>query len=350
MKKLLLPILLFFCFSFVCGQESEEVLNLVDEGIRYHDSGNYKKAVDSYKKALKIAPDSYIANYELGMTYMHTKDYKNALKFSEKAIEVGGDEAMGAYMNKGSVLDYMDRMDEAKKVFEEAEKKFGGYYLLYFNWGLVYYKEKQYEEASELFEKGVGLNQAHPSGHLFLGLSQANLNNKVKAMLPLYFFLALEPGSNRSTNAISAIHRLYNGNVKRTGDKEISIEIDANSVNSEFSAAEMILPLLVAAGKDASNKDKKEVELFAGYTNSLFSTLKELSDKRTEENEETRKFSMWWNYYIPFFNNMIQAGQVEIFSYYINASTDKDARDWLHRNADKLNSLKKWLGDYLGKN
>lgn len=346
MKTLLLSIVFLFASSFILAQDSDEVQNLINEGIKYHDAGNYKKAIESYKKALKIAPDSYLVNYELGMTYMYAGDFKHALEFTEKAIEVGEDQ-LGAYMNKGSILDYLNKMDESKKVFKEAEEKFGGNYLLYFNWGLVCFKEKQYAEASALFEKGVILNHAHASGHLYLGFTQANLNNKVKAMLPLYFFLTLEPDSKRSANAISVLRHLYNENVKKTGEKEISITLDSNSLESEFSTVEMILPLMVAASQDPANKDKTEMEKFAEHTGVVFSSLKDMLDTRTEENKETNKFSMWWNFYIPFFNNMTEAGQVEAYSYYINVSIDKDARDWLQQNTEKYDSLNKWLDDYL---
>ena len=58
MKLLSFGILFIFFFisSPIIAQTSIE--DLVKEGIQYHDNGEYDKAIEIYKKALKIDPKS----------------------------------------------------------------------------------------------------------------------------------------------------------------------------------------------------------------------------------------------------------------------------------------------------
>lgn len=345
MKKLLLFTFLLMGSLIVFAQDSDKVASLIQEGVKCYDTGDYEGAVNKYKEALSISPGSYDANYELGMTYMHVRDYENALEYTEKAIEVGDENSVQAYMNKGSILNYMGKTAESLKAFELAEEKFGEYYLLYFNWGLVYFHTKEYSKAAELFEKGVSENFKHGSGHLYLGFSQANMDKKIPALLSLYFFLALEPGTQRSVNAISLVYNLFEGNVEQVSKKEITITLNSMDENSEFVSAELILPMIVAASKGEDNKDKSKTQLFAENTESLFRSLKETSGDRSSDEE----FSLWWDFYVQYLVDMLDAGQMQTFCYYINASTDADARNWLHKNAEKLDELKVWMNGYFEK-
>src|SRR5476651_719657 len=48
----------------------------------------YSDAIKDYKKALKLNPNSYDANYVLGKTQTKTKDYKNAVASFDKALTI----------------------------------------------------------------------------------------------------------------------------------------------------------------------------------------------------------------------------------------------------------------------
>ncbi len=327
------------------AQDSEEVQSLITEGIKYHDARDYDNAIKTYKKALDISPNSYKANYELGLTYIYTKDYKNALKYTNVAITIIPDntQALLTYINKGSILNYMGKVAESLTVFEEAEKKYGAHSMLYFNWGIVYFYDKQYANAAEKFEKGVSGNYKHASGHLCLGYSHVNMNNKVRALLSFYFFMALEPRSQRSANAMDHIQYLFNKNVTQQSEKEVTITMNPIDETSEFASTEMIIPLIVAAGKDVKNKDKTKNQIFVENTKTFISSLKETADSMGAD----AKYSIWWNLYASFLIDMLKAEQTETFCNYIYAATNEDARDWLQKNANKLDNFKEWLKERL---
>ena len=113
MKKLYLLIgfVLFPCF--LSGQTNID--SLIKQGVYYHDAGEYDKAIDLYKQALNIDPNSDAANYEIAMTYMYAKDYENSIKYSDKVIELNKNNVLSAYITKGSSLDYLGKTDESIK-------------------------------------------------------------------------------------------------------------------------------------------------------------------------------------------------------------------------------------------
>ena len=72
---------LFFIVTPLLAQSSID--DLVEEGIKYHDKGDYDKAIETYKKALEINPESTLVNYEIALSYFSKGDYKLAIKYSD---------------------------------------------------------------------------------------------------------------------------------------------------------------------------------------------------------------------------------------------------------------------------
>jgi len=66
-KRFLFGICLFLTITCF-GQYKLE--SLVEVGIKYHDNGEFEKAIVTYKQALKIDPKSTLVNYEISMSYL----------------------------------------------------------------------------------------------------------------------------------------------------------------------------------------------------------------------------------------------------------------------------------------
>lgn len=49
-------------------------------GVAYHESGMYKEAIESYKKAIRIKPDDAEVHYYLGLAYLNLSDRGSALE------------------------------------------------------------------------------------------------------------------------------------------------------------------------------------------------------------------------------------------------------------------------------
>lgn len=335
MKKQIL-ILGFLLFStFIYSQT--KVDSLVEIGIQYHDSGQFDKAIETYKKALMINPNSAIANYEIGMTYMYSKDYKNSIKHCDIVIKLNDKYLLPAYITKASCLDNLGETKESIKLFKKGIKKFGDNHLLYYNLALNYYKSKEYDKAEKALINAINTKPNHASSHLLLGNVMINKNQKVQSLLCLHYFLFLEPNSERSKTAYYLLEKQISGNVKADKDNpnQINIYLDPDQLESEFGNAEMMLFMLGASKSLEENKDKSEEELFIENTKSFFKILGEF---KKEENT-----GLWWDFYIPFFDNIAKSDHIDTYCYYISQSSNSKSIDWLKNNNNKLKDFGAWL-------
>ena len=115
MKKQILILGLLLISTFIYSQTVID--SLVQTGIQYHDKGNYEEAIETYKAALKIEPNSALVHYEISMTYMYAKDYKSSIKHSNKVIKLNDKYIVQAYNTKGSCLDYLGKSKKAIKLY-----------------------------------------------------------------------------------------------------------------------------------------------------------------------------------------------------------------------------------------
>lgn len=335
MKKQILVLALVLISTLVYSQL--KVDSLVQVGIRYHDDGQYNKAIEAYKTALEIEPNSPLVNYEIAMTYMSVKDYDNSIKHSDKVIELNDNYLLQTYILKGTCLDNMGKTEESISLFKKGIRKFGDHHLLYYNLGLNYYNLKEYDKAEEALTKAINTKPDHPSSHLLLGFVMADKNQKVKSILCLHYFLFLEPGSERSETAYTLMHEQLSGNVSRDKEKpnDIHIFVDPNQSDSEFRPALVMISMLEASKSLDKNKEKSEEEMFIENTKSLFLFLGELNKKKNK--------GLWWDFYIPTFYEFAQSGHIDTYCYYISQSSNDAAIEWLKNNEKKINEFGDWL-------
>ncbi len=260
MSKITFTLVLFLSISSIYGQENIE--EIIDKGIELHDAGEYEKAIEAYKSALKIDPKSEVANYEIALTYFHKKDYKKSIKYSDKVIKQKSTNMRMAYVTKGSSLDLLGKTKESIKLFEEAIKETEPHYLLHYNLALNYYKINDYNKAEENLLGAIDLNLSHASSHLMLANIYLARNKKIQSVLALHYFLFLEPTGPRAVDAYSVLQEKMNDSVKKDKDKPNTFNISLLSdPSSEFMAAELMIGLLEATKTLEENKDKSEDQI-----------------------------------------------------------------------------------------
>ncbi len=318
----------------------DKVDSLVQIGIQYHDNGEYNKAIDTYRQALKISPESTLVNYEISLSYLYAGDNKNAIKYSDFVLKKNQDHILLAYIAKGSALDNLGKTKESIKLFGKALRKCGDDYLLYYNIGIDYSKINDTKNAEDAFIKAIRNKSDHNSSHYALGLLESQNHNRVQSLLSLYYFLMLEPSSERSKTAYALLKKQFGGNVQKDNNNPMNINVflNAKNIGSEFGSADTMIAMLEASNVMEENKDKTPEELFINNTKSFFTTLGELS-----KNAPKGKDSLWWKFYVPLFYNLAKSEYMEVFCYYISISSNDKAKEWLDANNEKLKKFAEWL-------
>ncbi len=335
MKKLLFLLLVFLFGSNHLFAQSK-LTDLVEEGVKLHDEGKYEEAIEKYSEALKIDKKSSLVNYEMGYSYYALKEYDKAIKYLNKVIKKNTTHVKDAYIVKGSALDYDKKAKEAIKVYEEAIEKFPDEYLLYFNLALTQYQNGYKEYVEDNLIQAIALNPSHPTSNFLLGLVKADEGRRVESLLALYFFLLLEPNSSRSEGALTQIDRLMNQGVSQKNDQNIEIQIDAGSLNDDFSSTNLIMSLMAARNSSDENKDKSEEQLFYENTETILSTLVEKREGKEE---------IWWTLYVDFYASVIEAGHLEALCYYITQAKGAPVQQWIEENEDKMNAFVEWMNN-----
>lgn len=335
MKHLFFTIALLFASIPLFSQEPVD--SLIQVGIQYHDAGQYEKAIETYKQALEINNESMVAHAELAITYMHTEDYKKSIKHSDIVIKNGDKTALSAYITKGSCLDYLGKTKRSIRLFKKGIKEFGDHYLLHYNLAYNYFQMEELEDAEESVLSAIEAKTSHSSSHLLLGYIRSDKGQKVQSLLSLYFFLLLEPDSKRSQTAYSLLQQQFQGNVEKDDDNpnEVNIYVNADNMDSEFSAAELMLSMLHVSKDLEENQDKTEEELFIENTTSFFNVLGELKKESYE--------GLCWDFYVPFFYDIAKSDHIDTFCYYISKSSNEKAMEWIVNNEEKLKSFAQWM-------
>ncbi|MBN2747019.1 MAG: tetratricopeptide repeat protein [Bacteroidales bacterium] len=331
--RFLFTISLIFMFSYIFGQ-NQEIENLVQKGIEFHDKGEYKKAIEFYQKALSIDPNSSLANYEIAFSYFSDKDYKNAEIYSKKVIDLNEDNLLAAYITYGNALDMQGQTKKAIKSYEKAIKDFDNY-LLYYNYAITCFNSGETDNAYDAVIKAINNNSSHASSHLILSKIMEKKGSRIKAMLPLYFFLLLEPNSGRSAIEYQTLRNYIDHGVSQTSEKNVNVIVPMDK-DSDFGAAEMMISLSRASNSLEENKDKSDQELFAENNDGLFKILGELKKDNS---------GFWWDFYVPFFYELANENLTKPFSYYISLSKGEEINKWIESNNDEFEKFKNWVNN-----
>jgi tetratricopeptide (TPR) repeat protein len=330
--------LLFTALTCLVINAQNPVETIVMEGIEYHGEGDYDKAIETYRKALELEPNSPLVFYEIAYSYFEKKDYENAIAYADKVLVQNGEHMQAAYMVKGSALELTGRHKESNALFEKAIRETGEHHLLYFNLGINYFRADDMINSEKNILKALETNFHHTSSHLTLANIHRQLNNPTKALLASHFFLFLEPNTFRSEEAYEILTGAMSGNVSHDDDKPNTVNINFTpNENDPFSTASLMLSLLEASKSSEKNVGKSEAQLFTENTGSIFKILGELNRENYED--------IWWSYYIPFFYEIALSDHLEAYCMYIIYNFDDDAFNWLTENEDKLDAFSQWFDE-----
>lgn len=335
MQKLIIFILCL-CYHFgIYGQTNDEkILEIVKEGVILHDGRSYDKAIQKYEEALAIDKKSTLANYELAMTYSEIGRFKEALKYANRVIKQKKDNMVAAYMVKGNVLDEQGKTKKSIKLFKKAIAETSGHYLLNYNLGINYFKQGELDLASQEMINAIKQNPSHSSSHLYLALAQKRKQEVTKSLLPVYYFLLLEPTSDRAKNAQRLLQDNLAGDVSRDAvdDQQINIVIDDS--DNPYSSVELMISMLSATRFADDTKQLTDEQFFMMSTKGLFELLGNL-DLKTQD--------VWSELYIPFFDKLVKSEHLETFCQYILQVKSDAATQWVAFHPDEIESFFVWL-------
>jgi len=134
---------------------------LYNAGYLLTELGLYHEAIQLYEKSLEIMPTAEAYTF-LGWTYGIMGDYGRAIEEAKKAIRTDP-EFGNPYNDIGVYLMEQGQDDEAIPYLEKAKraKRYCCYQFAYFNLGRIFLKKKMYEKAREEFKKSLEIDPGY---------------------------------------------------------------------------------------------------------------------------------------------------------------------------------------------
>lgn len=345
-------IIFFFILPLIhsISLSQQDINQLMEEGVAYHDKGDYDEAISKYDQVLKLDKNNLLALAEKAFTLMSLQEYKKAIKLCKKAIKnhPGHKDLKTVYVTYGNACDALGKPAQSIKVYDEGIEAFPDFYLLHFNKGITLVGQKELSKAILCFQQSARLNPRHASSHNALARMLDMKNKKTPAILAYSRFLVVEPQSARARENIRFLQEILNGNTEQKEDNTISISLDASGLGdttadgrpkeNSFRTTDMILALTAALDYSDENKDQTDVEKFIRKFEVMCSSIKEVKEKN---------HGFYWDYYVPYFVELKDNDLIETFAYIAFATSDESyVEAWLSAHQDEIDAFYQWSGAY----
>ena len=108
-------------FNAVVSKEMHNFTGWFYLGVSYHRLGEYQKALQAFKKASELNPQSASVHNNLADTYLRLNRLKLAEKEIERALELGGEEIGYYYLTYAELLFKKGEIEQGCSALKSAE-------------------------------------------------------------------------------------------------------------------------------------------------------------------------------------------------------------------------------------
>ncbi len=142
----------------------------LQQGIAFHEIGQFENALRCYATVLELKPDDTDALCNIGLVLLHKGQFDRAATFFKKASAIKPKLAQ-PHNHLGCCLVQQKRIEEAVSAFQKAIATDPGYLDAVNNLGNAYKKLKMIDKAIECYDKAIAINPHLVAAHVNLGNS-----------------------------------------------------------------------------------------------------------------------------------------------------------------------------------
>ena len=195
------------------------------QGMRYHDSEQYEKAIECYTKAIEMQPNTSVFYEVRGLIYDHFEEYELAIVDFNKAILLNPDNS-ATYNSRGIVyLDlkqYKQAIVDLSKAFELDPNDFNSYISRGFAYALV----KKYDQAIDDFNKAIELKPDDSISYVNRGTVYMDVKQYNRAIADLNKAIELNPDMANTYNNRGLAYTYVKQYNQAMADLNKAIELD----------------------------------------------------------------------------------------------------------------------------
>ncbi|MBP7604782.1 MAG: tetratricopeptide repeat protein [Spirochaetes bacterium] len=177
-------------------------------GLVLSAAGEYRRAVESFLKAIEIAPDYARARNSLGALYCRLNKYHFALVHFRKALEINPYNPFLQY-NLGSLYFEIGDPANARVHLENAVKYKANFGNAYHRLGVLAFQTQQYERTIEYMAKAIEFRTESHTTHYYTGMSYFSLEKGSMALASLRKALQIKPDFFEAAFDLARVHHSY---------------------------------------------------------------------------------------------------------------------------------------------
>lgn len=332
MKNLILSIAMLLCFCsnfFLFGQDTTNVYNsrhLVDAGIKYHDNGEFTKAIEKYDKVNRNDSAWFDAQIEKTLSLLEDKKYDECINVAREALKYPFDRHPFIYLHLAIALDETGKTEESITVLDEGISIFPGNYKLNYSKGIILQKKGDLEAAVKSYQTALLKNPFHANSHLKLGYLCANRGYYAQAVMSLAGYIMVSNNDSTKLQVLSYLDKYLSE--KNTFDEPVVEGL----YEKDFSNVDLIIGNQVALLKKYKLKSKLDFPVVR-QIQALVENLK--------YNENSKGF--WMQYYVPFYSRIVEEDQLDGFSNLImSAATNDKVVKVVKKHAKDVKDFSSW--------
>jgi Flp pilus assembly protein TadD len=190
---------------------SFDAISLNISGDRLYDDGEYQKAIDEYKTALKLDPANANLHNSLGVCYGVTGEFVSALTQFKEAMALDGDEALAHY-NAGLIHLLLDERDKARAHLLEVDNRPHNLFEVRLQLGKLYLEDGQAEKGRIYLEKAAAMQPQSSAVHALIGECYAALDRREEAVAAYKKSLRLNANDAASLSGLGWLYHVMGKN------------------------------------------------------------------------------------------------------------------------------------------
>jgi len=310
-------------FLILCGARGfaqSSTTDLIKEGRKLSSQKNYAGAIEKYKSALAIEPESPQANYQLAFALFASGKGPDGLPYLDKVVTANNNNPLTAasYSLMGSIYGNAGQLPKAIEAYKNGIKTDSTNQRIYYNLGIVQYRSKLYADAGQSFVDAIKRDSADAGSVRMFALATFHENKRAEAILGFCRFLQLEPNSKRSAEAFGNLQ-----NILQRGSLQAETGYEPTS----------------ATKAEAFTQNKVINKVLSGFMTRKYASPTALLTAQLKE-----LFTAFGDKYkyAAYYNKLSQTDSFESFVRVISQSGLPENAKWVKENVDKIAAYEAW--------
>lgn len=189
---------LLLSFGKANGQEwsSPEVEQMYQQGLSTLSRGNASEAVAIFQKILPVEPNNFLVKKSLAQSYLLAGNHKNTLLILEPLLASNTADAE-CYRIASQAYSGIQEDKKAQKILSEGITKNPNSGLLFYEQGLLFKKQKNYENALKSWLDGIAAQPAFHLNYHEAAIAYVQTDQVIWAIIYGEIFVNKEPHTQR---------------------------------------------------------------------------------------------------------------------------------------------------------